>query len=298
MKVAYQGVPGAYSEMAARKLFPGCSTISCETFDDVFAAVEKKRADRGVVPVENSLGGSIHQNYDLLARHTLTVTRETYLRVEHALMALRGTRLSNLRAVLSHPQALAQCSNFFAAHPETKAVPWYDTAGAARSLAEDAEEKRELQIPYSLNEVGVIASESAAEIYGLKILRKKLQNRADNYTRFLAIARRAEPTPSGVSLKTSVTFVPVRNRAGVLHTITGLFAERGLDLSKIESRPDPEKPFDYRFYLDVSGGQRESSVRAALSELKPLTRELRVLGSYPKAGLPAARPGKSSGKSS
>src|SRR5690606_23563960 len=122
MIVAYQGVPGAYSEMAARRLFPDCKVLPCETFDDVFAAVEKKKADRGVIPVENSLGGSIHQNYDLLARHALTVTRETYVRVEHALMALRGTRLANLRAVLSHPQALAQCSNFFAAHPQAKAV--------------------------------------------------------------------------------------------------------------------------------------------------------------------------------
>lgn len=286
MIVAYQGVPGAYSEMAARRLFPDCKTLPCETFDDVFAAVEKKKADRGVIPVENSLGGSIHQNYDLLARHALTVTRETYVRVEHALMALPGTRLANLRAVLSHPQALAQCSNFFAAHPQAKAVPWYDTAGAARSLKEDAEGRKTAQIPYGLDEVGVIASEAAAEIYGLKILRKKLQNRADNYTRFLAIARKAERAPAGAALKTSLTFVPVRNRAGVLHAITGLFAVRGLDLSKIESRPDPDKPFDYRFYLDVSGGQREPDVRAALAELAPLTRELRVLGSYPRASLP------------
>ena len=290
MKVAYQGVPGAYSEMASRALFPGCAPVPCETFDDVFAAVEGKKADRGVIPVENSLGGSIHHNYDLLARHALTITREGYLRVQHALMARPGTRLSGLRAVLSHPQALAQCSDFFAGHPGIKAIPWYDTAGAARSLAEDAKAGKgpesAPQIPFRSDEVGVIASELAAEIYGLNILKRKLQNRADNYTRFLAIARKPERLPAEAPLKTSVTFVPVRNRAGVLHAITGLFAERGIDLTKIESRPDPEKPFDYRFYLDMSGGQRDPRIREALAGLEGLTRTLRVLGSYPRAKLP------------
>jgi len=280
MLIAYQGVPGAYSEMAARRLFPGCKTLPCETFDEVFAAVEKRKADRGVVPVENSLGGSIHHNYDLLARHALTVTRETYLRVEHALMALPGTRLQNLRAVISHPQALAQCSDFFARHPQTKAVAWYDTAGAARSLAENA------SLPHDAVRVGALASEAAAEIYGLKILKKKVQNRTDNYTRFLCVARAAEKLPLEGPFKTSLTLVPARNRAGVLHAITGVFAARGIDLTKIESRPDPDNAFDYRFYLDAVGSAKASPLKDALRDLKPLTRELRVLGSYAKAALP------------
>jgi prephenate dehydratase len=286
MLIAYQGVPGAYSEKAARALFPGCKTLPCETFEDVFAAVEKKRADRGVIPVENSLAGSIHLNYDLLVRHALRVTGETYVRVEHALMALPGARLAALRGVRSHPQALAQCSDFFAAHPGVKAVPWYDTAGAARSLAEEAAAGAA-----GLSSVAAIASEDAAALYGLKILKRRLQNRALNYTRFLSVARptvKASPA-SGAALKTSLTLIPARNRAGVLHAITGAFARAGIDLTKIESRPDPENPFDYRFYLDASGGAREPALKKALAEIRALTRDLRLLGSYPRAKLPHAK---------
>ena len=289
MKVAYQGVPGAYSEMATRALFPGCKPLPCETFDDVFAAVESRKADRGVIPVENSLGGSIHLNYDLLARHALTITRETYLRVEHALMALPGVRQQDLRAVLSHPQALAQCSEFFVKHPKAKAVPWYDTAGAARSLAEAARgtsARERAAVPDTLDAVGAIASVPAAEIYGLRILKRRLQNRRDNYTRFLCIARTPERAPAAASFKTSLTLVPARNRPGVLHAITGVFAARGLDLTKIESRPDPDNAFDYRFYLDAVGSAKESPLKDALRELKPLARDLRVLGSYPMAKRP------------
>ena len=290
MKVAYQGVPGAYSEKAARAVFgAGSRPAPCETFEAVFEAVTKRKVDRGVIPVENSLGGSIHLNYDLLARHHLTVIRETYVRVEHALMALPGTRLSGLRAVLSHPQALAQCSDFLAAHPKAKAVPWYDTAGAARSLAEDASEKGPASIPYGLGEVAVIASEDAARIYGLKILKRRIQNRKDNYTRFLCIARKAEKPAPGAPVKTSLTFIPARNKAGVLHAVTGVFASRGIDLTKIESRPDPDNPFDYRFYLDASGSAKDAPLKAALAELRKMARDLRVLGSYPKAKMPSGR---------
>jgi chorismate mutase / prephenate dehydratase len=211
------------------------------------------------------------------------------VRVEHALMALPGARMSGLRAVLSHPQALAQCSNFFAKHPKVKAVPWYDTAGAARSLAEELESDT-VHIPYGLpGEVAAIASEDAAKIYGLKILKRRIQNRKDNYTRFLCISRKAENLASGASLKTSLTFIPRRNKPGVLHAVTGVFAERGIDLTKIESRPDPDNPFDYRFYLDAAGSAERPPLKEALAELKKLVRELRVLGSYPKARLPASR---------
>jgi prephenate dehydratase len=298
MLVAYQGVPGAYSEKAARALFPGCETLPCETFEDVFAAVEgggasrprQKKAAAGVIPVENSLAGSIHQNYDLLTGHSLRVTGETYVRVEHALMALPATRLADVRAVRSHPQALAQCSAFFAANPGIKPVTWYDTAGAARSLAEED--------PASVFGTAAIASEDAAALYGLKILKRRLQNRAVNYTRFLSIARTAAragsgakampaaPASSRAALKTSLTFIPARNRAGVLHAITGLFAARGIDLTKIESRPDPENPFDYRFYLDAAGGAEDPVLKKTLAELRKITRDLRVLGSYPRAALP------------
>lgn len=286
MKVAYQGVPGAYSEKAAHALFPGCDTLPCETFADVFAAVESRRAQAAAVPVENSLAGSIHENYDLLVRHALRVGGETYVRVEHALMAPRGTTLKDVREVRSHPQALAQCAGWFAAHKNVRAVTWYDTAGAARSLAENPEPG-----------VAAIAGETAATIYGLTILKRRLQDRPRNFTRFLAIVRdgarslslsQAVPPPGGSrakGFKTSLTFIPERNRAGVLHAVIGAFASRGIDLTKIESRPDPDNPFDYRFYLDAAGNAKEAPLQDALAELKKLTRALRVLGSYPAAKL-------------
>jgi prephenate dehydratase len=283
MRIAYQGVPGAYSEQASRELFGAdCKVLPCETFDAVFEAVEQKRADRGVIPIENSLGGSIHVNYDLLLRHDLVVTRETYVRVEHALLAPPGLAIKDIREVRSHPQALAQCSDFLSAHRAIRPVVWFDTAGAAASLSAAALAKEPAPA------VAAIASEAAGKLYGLNILKRKLQNRAVNYTRFLCIARAPEKSTASAAaaLKTSLTFVPARNQSGVLHRITGIFAERGIDLSKIESRPDPEKPFDYRFYLDISGGAKEASVRAALAELEKLTRDLRVLGSYAKAPLP------------
>jgi prephenate dehydratase len=304
MIIAYQGVPGAYSEKAARALFPGCETLPCDTFEAVFAAVEKKRAVRGVIPVENSLAGSIHLNYDLLAHHALRVTGETYVRVEHALLALPGTRLAEVRTVRSHPQALAQCSDFFVAHPGVQAVTWYDTAGAARSLVEDLHASASMVVAGTkgapnVHTVAAIASEAAAEIYGLKVLKRRLQNRAINFTRFLAIARPGAKAigseiPGGngnAAMKTSMTFIPARNRAGVLHAITGLFAAQGIDLTKIESRPDPENPFDYRFHIDATGGAQDPALKKALAELKKFTRDLQVLGSYLRADLPITRKG-------
>ncbi len=279
MLVAYQGVPGAYSEKAARALFPGCRTLPCATFAEVFAAVESRRADAAAVPVENSLAGSIHENYDHLARHALKVVGETYVRVEHALMAPKDARLKDIREVRSHPQALAQCAGFFAANKNVRPVTWYDTAGAARDLAESPEPG-----------VAAIASEAAAAIYGLRILKRRLQDRRLNFTRFLAVTRgssRAQPTTGDAKAprKTSLTFIPLRNRPGVLHAVTGVFASRGIDLTKIESRPDPDNPFDYRFYLDAAGNAKEAPLKDALAELKKLSRELRVFGSYPAGKL-------------
>lgn len=285
MKVAYQGVPGAYSEMAARALFTGCGVLPKARFADVFAAVEGGEADAGVLPVENSLGGSIHENYDLLVRHDLRIFAETYVHVNHALLARPGTRLGDIRKVRSHYQALAQCAGFFAGHPDIAPVIWYDTAGAAKSVAALKSEQG--------GSVAAIASELAAELYGLKILKRKLQDRPNNFTRFLAV-RRADAVidakdpkrKAGQVMKTSLTFIPKRNKAGVLHAVTGVFAARGIDLTKIESRPDPDNPFDYRFYLDAAGDAKIAPLKEALAALKPLVRDLRVLGSYPAAKLP------------
>jgi len=289
MKIAFQGVPGAYSELASRGLFgAGAKTVACETFENVFEAVDGKQTDRGVLPIENSLAGSIHQNYDLLLEHRLHVVGETYLRVEHALLALPGTKFSDIREVRSHPQALAQCSHFFAKHRNIKPVVWFDTAGAARSLLEEKPRG-----------VAALASEYAGRLYGLKALKRGVQNEAGNFTRFLAIAR----TPLSPlkqrgkhPFKTSIAF-GAKNEAGSLFRILGVFAARKIDLHKIESRPNPASPFEYRFYLDFAGGAGEPKVKAALKELLALTHDLRILGSYPRAVLPKAAAKRASRKS-
>jgi prephenate dehydratase len=290
MKIAFQGVPGAYSELASRALFgAGAKALPFDTFENVFEAVDKARggkglADRGVIPIENSLAGSIHQNYDLLLEHHLHIVGETYLRVEHALLALPSARFQDIREVRSHPQALAQCSRFFAEHRNIKPVVWFDTAGAARSIAEEKPD-----------DVAALASEYAGKLYGLKALRRGTQNEAGNFTRFLAIARNPSPPPRGSKhpCKTSIAF-SAKNEAGSLYRILGVFASRKIDLHKIESRPDPASPFEYCFYIDFAGGTEEANVKQALAELRGLTRDLRVLGSYPRALLPKSKPNSNS----
>ncbi|HLP42013.1 MAG TPA: prephenate dehydratase [Fibrobacteria bacterium] len=284
MIAAFQGVPGAYSQLACRQLLgERVRTSPCETFDDVFAAVEKGKAALGVIPIENSLAGSIHQNYDLLLSHDLVIIGETRLKVEHVLMCHPTTSLARLREVRSHPQALAQCSAFFAREKaRLRPVSYFDTAGAAKSLSEEA--------PAA---VGAIASAYAAELYGLKVLKHNLQNHADNFTRFLAIAPRNSARSlsrrivagggQGQGLKTSVAFMPAANRVGVLFRTLGVFALRDIDLLKIESRPNPLSPFEYWFYLDFAGGQGEPRVDKALDHLRETAGTLKVLGSYPSA---------------
>ncbi len=274
MRIAFQGVPGAYSELASRGLFgPAAKTLACETFEAVFEAVDGGHADRGILPIENSLAGSIHLNYDLLSQHRLHIVGETYLRVKHALLAPPGTAFKDIREVRSHPQALAQCSRFFAKNRKIKPVVWFDTAGAARDVASEA-----------LAGVAVLASEYAGKLYGLRALRKGVQNEKNNFTRFLAVSRKAvRPKPG--PLKTSIAF-STRNETGALYRALGVFASRKIDLHKIESRPNPASPFEYWFYLDLAGNAAQANVRLALRELRVLALNFRLLGSYPAARIP------------
>lgn len=301
MKAAFQGVHGAYSELASKQLLgPRTKTLPCESFEDVFDAVAKGKVERGILPIENSLAGSIHQNYDLLLARNLHIVGETHLKVEHVLMCHPSTSLRALTQVRSHPQALAQCSRFFAGSGRIKPVVWFDTAGAAESLVAEK--------PAG---VGAIASAYAAELYGLKVLKRNLQNQPNNFTRFLAVAKsplkpakaskgagsRSAATVSRASAtasrspanarKTSIVFMPSRNQVGVLFNILGVFALRGIDLLKIESRPNPLSPFEYWFYVDFAGGVGETPVDQALDQLGAMASELKLLGSYP-ASAPAA----------
>ena len=309
MRAAFQGVQGAYSDLACKQLLgEKCKTHPYETFDAVFAAVEKGEVDIGVVPVENSLAGSVHQNYDLLLSHDLQVVGEMHLRVRHCLLAPQGATLASLETVRSHPQALAQCSHFFAKHKRIRPVVWFDTAGAARGLSQLPEEG-----------VGAIASEYAATLYGLQILKRDLANESHNFTRFLAIVKpqnqkkwmkqilplSGSPKRKPVSknplrqkiatkpmekadqistgFKTSICFTPAANDVGVLFRSLAVFALRDIDLLKIESRPFPLKPFQYRFYLDIAGEANSAPVLKALNHLREMGGELRVFGSYARA---------------
>lgn len=271
MNVAFQGVHGAYSELAAREILgPRISTTPCATFEQVFTAVEKGKADRGLIPIENSLAGSIHQNYDLLLAHRLHIVGETYLRIEHVLACHPRSNLRKLLAVRSHPQALAQCSEFFRKHPSLLAEPYYDTAGAAESIARGDH-----------REIGAIAGEYAARLYGLRILKRNIENSQHNFTRFLVVARTPWHYHRTSTTRTSIVITPAENRPGILFHILGAFALRGIDLLKIESRPDPRSPFQYLFYVDLAGGPHEQRVARAFDHLREIVSEFRILGTYP-----------------
>lgn len=277
MKAAFQGIHGAYSELAVRQMLGArAQTVPCPTFEEVFDAVEKGRAERGVIPIENSLAGSIHENYDLLLARRLHIVGETHLRVEHVLMAHPAASLANIRSVRSHPQALAQCNAFFRAHRQLRAEPYFDTAGAAESVAREANRA-----------VAAIAGAHAAKLYGLRVLRRNIGNAGNNFTRFLAVALTPWRGRSGSRVKSSIAFTPAANRPGILFHILGVFALRDIDLLKIESRPDPRKPFEYLFYIDLAGNPAEPSVKRALEHLQEVVSQFRILGTYPRE-----RPGK------
>ncbi|MBL8095152.1 MAG: prephenate dehydratase [Anaerolineales bacterium] len=270
MKVAFQGEPGAFSEAAAFEHFGSdIATVPCETFDDVFAAVEAGMVAVGLVPIENSLGGSIHRNYDLLMRHSLSITAEHYLRVRHCLIGLPGAQLSDVKRVISHPQGLAQTEHWVRAQlPGVQSDPVHDTAGSVR-MVRDAGDPA----------LAAIASRRAADVYGMHILAEGIEDDAANYTRFLAI-RPEQILPTG-DAKTSLVFT-VRHQPGSLFKALSVFALRDIDLTKIESRPLAGHAFEYLFYVDIVGSQSSDVVRRALDHLAEYAAMLRVLGSYPR----------------
>ncbi|MCX7852422.1 MAG: prephenate dehydratase [Caldilineales bacterium] len=270
--VAFQGEHGAFSEEAIRLHFgPDVRTLPCRAFEDIFAAVEEGRADFGALPVENSVAGSINKAYDLLLDHDLKVWGEILLRVRHNLLALPGTTLDRITTVRSHPQALAQCERFINRHG-WQAVPWYDTAGSAKELA-----------AAPAPGVAVIASRLAAEIYGLEVLVAGIEDLEFNYTRFFVIGR-GEP-PKAERAKTSLVFATA-HVPGALVACLNEFAARGINLTKLESRPRRNRPWHYVFYLDCEGHWQDSPCREALVGLLARAAFVKLLGSYPAAPLP------------
>jgi len=270
LRVAFQGERGAYSEEAVASLFKeGAEPVPCSTFDEVFALVEEGRCERGVVPVENSLAGSIHRTYDLLLRHNLYIVGELNLRVSHCLIAHPGVELSAIRRVYSHPHALAQCEYSLRELGGVEVIATHDTAGSVKWIKEQG-----------LRDAAAIASEKAAAFYGMTVLRRGFEDEKANYTRFIALSR--EPVdPEGAS-KTSLAFAG-RNEPGLLFRCLSAFALRNIDLTKIESRPIRGVPWEYIFYLDFAGSMSEERCRRAVEQLKEMATFVRIFGSYPRA---------------
>ncbi|OIW08517.1 hypothetical protein TanjilG_03193 [Lupinus angustifolius] len=284
LRVAYQGVPGAYSEAAAGKAYPDSQVIPCDQFEVAFQAVELWIADRAVLPVENSLGGSIHRNYDLLLRHRLHIVGEVQLPVHHCLLALPDVRKEYLTRVISHPQALAQCEHTLTKlglNVAREAVD--DTAGAAEFVATN-----------NLRDTAAIASARAAELYGLQILADGIQDDPNNVTRFVMLAREPVIPRTDRPFKTSIVFAHDKGTS-VLFKVLSAFAFRNISLTKIESRPHRNRPirvvddesegtakhFEYMFYVDFEASMAQVKAQNALAEVQEFTSFLRVLGSYP-----------------
>lgn len=272
--VGFQGILGAYSEVVAHRLFEGqkIKVKGFPTFEEVFKAVETKRISYGVVPIENSLAGSIHENYDHLMNHSVSITHEHYLRVRHALLGVQEASLKSIKKVYSHPQALQQCRSFLSAK-EWEAVPYFDTAGSAKFVAASGDPT-----------CAAIAGAHASEDYGLKILRNSIEDDKKNYTRFFVIQPGGSKVlkTSEAVCKTSICFA-LKNVAGCLHKCLSVFAIRDIDLYKIESRPQKGSPWVYLFYLDFKGSLEDETVKRCLDHLSEITTMIKVLGSYATA---------------
>jgi chorismate mutase/prephenate dehydratase len=275
LRVAYQGVEGSYSHLTAQRRYAGLPEgvllEGFETFRAAAEAVKSGAADCALLPIENTTAGSINETYDLLADGDLTITAEEVSHIEHCLLALPGARIEDLRTVLSHPQGLLQCQEFLHSVPWIQAQAEFDTAGSARKV-------RERNDPT----IAAIAGESAARVFGLEILRRGIQTQEGNYTRFVELCLHVIPFSMETPARTSL-LLALSHRSGALAQVLSLLSRRGVNLAKLESRPIPSSPWQYRFYLDVEGHAGREPVRGALEEIRPHVTELRVLGTYPAA---------------
>jgi len=272
--VAYQGEPGAYSEQAVRQHFGAeVAPLPCRDFSGIFDAIHDKRAEHGMLPVENSLAGTVIPAYDELVDHDLRVQAEVILKIEHCLMVVPGQTLANIRQARSHPQALAQCAQTLK-RLGIEPVSHYDTAGAARDLSKKPKAG-----------MAAIASALAAETYGLDILARNIEDLSFNFTRFFVLGH-GDP-PSSDPSKTSIIFT-TRHEAGALFSVLGELAKRQINLTKIESRPRRNRPWHYLFYVDFDGHEDDPIIQEALLGILKHSSFLKVLGSYPAAPLQPA----------
>jgi chorismate mutase / prephenate dehydratase len=271
--IVFQGSEGAFSHIAARRFFaPRNATVSyrgCQTFRAMLEEVRSGAADYAMLPIENTTSGSVHEAYDALAHTDLAIVGEEALRIELCLIGLEDVPLERIRRVYSHPQALAQCTAFLAALPDCTVESFTDTAMSVERVKAEGNPAH-----------AAIASPEAADLSGLAVIRRNIANHQENYTRFLVIARESEPWDRRIPCKTSV-MVATRHERGALVACLNVLAAHGVNLTKLESRPSPGKPFEYIFYVDFEGNLAEVNVQRALDEMTGLTRALKVLGSYP-----------------
>ena len=272
MRVAFQGERGAYSELAVLQYFSDKSDLILSpnrTLADVFNAVESGEADYALVPIENSIEGSVNETYDLLMNTSLRIRGEVYVRVSHCLIGYADTNVEDIRYVYSHPQALGQCKEFIKRY-RLEPIPYYDTAGSVKMLREN-----------HIHNAAAIASRVAADVYGMRVIMEGIEDSKNNYTRFLVIAEEDSTIPTGKD-KTSIIFV-TKHVAGSLYNVLQEFAVRGINLTMIVSRPLKDRPWEYAFYLDFEGHRSDEKVRESLDSINSKVTLLKVLGSYPKA---------------
>jgi chorismate mutase/prephenate dehydratase len=271
--VAYQGTDGAYSQIAAEQHFANFRvTLECNGYDSFAAmlqAVADGAADYGMLPIENTTAGSINEAYDLLAQTDLTVVGEEVLRVEHCLVGLPGATLDQIRSAYSHPQALAQCTIFLSKLPNCAVIAFTDTAMAVKKIKAEADPSQ-----------AAVASERAAALYGLQVLARNIQNQKANFTRMLVVARTGLALDERIACKTSLIF-STRHEQGALVRCLNVLSDLGLNLTKLESRPRPNSPFEYLFYVDFDGNLQTEPVQRALERMRTHTNYMKVLGCYP-----------------
>lgn len=270
--VGYQGGPGAFSHIAAKRhfdAFAGATQQGFRSFAELLAAVKAGDIDYALLPIENSIAGSIHESYDLLARMDLHLVGEEVQPVAHCLIGLASATVAGIRKVISHPVALAQCTRFLASLEDCHAEVYVDTALAVQKVKEDGDASQ-----------AAIASEEAARIHGLPILARDIADDPANYTRMVVVARDAQSFPLDVACKTSLV-LSLSHQRGALATVLSVLAAHGLNLTKIESRPIHGRPWEYLFYVDFEGNVADPNVVAAFAAIGPTASEVRVLGCYP-----------------
>ena len=273
VRVAYQGTDGAFSHQAAFRHFEErYAHVDCfgfETFRQAAEAVKEQKLDYAILPIENTTAGSIRETYDLLADDELHIVGEEAIRIIHCLLALEEVPMIRIRRIMSHPQAIAQCSNFLATLHDCKVESYIDTAMSAKKVLEDGDLSQ-----------AAIAGSYAAEIYGLKILKRDLANQSENFTRFVVVGPQAVEIDRQIPCKTSLLMVTTHEQ-GALVGCLNILADHGIDMTKLESRPKPNEPWKYQFYLDIEGNIASPEIRVALQELEQEASSLKVLGCYP-----------------